>query len=1419
MSDPVPRTCTEIGEDGSPVEPERPSDKPVDWRSILAGDASGAGAEPSLALDDFRESSAYVLLGAPGAGKTTLFQAEGARAGCHYVTARDFLTFDGGCQREDVTLFIDGLDEVRAGSTDGRTLLDGIRSRLDGLGRPRFRLSCREADWFGANDRTHLAKVSRDGTVRVLRLDPLSCDGLRALLSRHPGIGDPDRFIAEARERGIDALLDNPQSLRMLADAVSGGAWPDTRMRTFDLACERLVREPNPEHRLAHREGPGASALLAAAGRLCAISLLTGHAGYALAGGEGDSDYLGLEQIPGDRREILRRVLGSRLFQSPEEGRVTPIHRQIAEFLAARYLAASLNEGLPMRRMLALITGGDGGVVSDLRGLAAWLAAHCPAARRELVERDPVGVAAYGDAGVYTPDEKGHLLERLRPLDQLPNASLFTSLATSDMAPVLREYLNEGSRDDRHQSFKVFLLCVLANAAPLPALGDVFLDLAADGDGSPRPRGWAAICLAHGALVRPERFGEAVRRLLNGLRDGRIRDDDRSILGDLLRILYPTFIKPDEVLEYLDEDHEENDYIRRTVGRYRHFWRLDLARSSRPEDAAVVLDRLADLFDGSEEWRLTGEPPHPVLARAAGALAGKALSQADDRDLRRTLRWLRVAGGDDWGDPDSSRAIRSWIEARPERYKGLLRESASASRHLESQEFNAHMRLAKESLHGAKVPSDYGRWCLEEIARAEGNEDLAGFWFEEAWNTLLHDGGANGLTLEGGIDWCPAAAFALHDNGAEGLTLERLEAVAAGDAQLARVFDGLRLTDLHGEFAAMQRRKWQRSRERRRQQDQASTNRRRFFRRYRKALRDNRCPAGPLNAIAEAYWGHHPHIQGESGRERLRELLGEDALVSAALEGLRNAIHRSDLPSPKKVLALRIAGQRHLLAFPVIAGIDLLSENALSRLDAEQVRLAIALFLASRPPSGESAWLEATVGSHPGIAAEEIVRFATMELRRGERHVSFAYEMLDYEWLAEVARAVCPKLLRSFPPRAPRHLSGVLNRLLWWGAGNLEAPMMESIVARKLGGKSMTLIQRAHWLAAHLVVSTEPDLTSVEEFADAHPSAMAGFFTFYERSSARRLLLDRLSSTSLGRLARLLGAGRRPLSAVRSRLVEFRESDLVRSLLEELGMRTGDDAVSALTDLARDPDVAAWRPTIRRVQQEQRVLCRDARYRHPDIDAVCRALENRQPANAADLAALTFDHLGELARSIRHGNTNDWRQYWNPGGADRSWESECEDDGRDAMWTSSRSRVRFSTWEPKHEVDCRDALLSDLQARLRPLGIDSAPEGRYADEKRADIRVSYCGFNVPLKIKKCSQRDLWSAVRNQLSAKYTRDPGAGGYGIYVVFWFGNEAKPCQMPESGPRPGSAAELEERLRSTLSPEEKRLISVCVVDVARP
>ena len=247
-------------------------------------------------------------------------------------------------------------------------------------------------------------------------------------------------------------------------------------------------------------------------------------------------------------------------------------------------------------------------------------------------------------------------------------------------------------------------------------------------------------------------------------------------------------------------------------------------------------------------------------------------------------------------------------------------------------------------------------------------------------------------------------------------------------------------------------------------------------------------------------------------------------------------------------------------------------------------------------------------------------------------------------------------------------------------------------------------------------------------------------------------------------------------------------------MIGQLGSNASEEATDALDFLLKDTNLVKWRDNLQSARLEQLAARREAGFRHSEIGQVVSTLKNEAPANAGDLAALVLDTLQDMALWIRNGNTNDYKQYW-------------------GLEPGSKRPVA-----PRHEDACRDTLLSDLQKRLAPLGIDAQPEGQYADDNRSDIRVSVgggSGFAIPIEIKKNTHRDLWRAIRDQLITRYTRDPLADGFGIYLVFWFG--ADKTQPPPDGKRPASADELEQRLRTTLSTDENRKISICVVDVA--
>ena len=446
MSIIVPHTCTEMTDE-----------KAQQGRNSV-----------SQPLARFRDTPAYVLLGDPGSGKTTAFKVESeATENGSLISACDFLDFYETRSHEwrDKTLFIDGLDEVLARTSDARTPFGEIRRRLDMLGKPRFRLSCRQADWLGKNDLTKLGAVSPNSNVTSLRLDPLTNSDVEKILMDWLGnVDDADEFIAKAGDRKIDRLLTNPQSLDLLVKAVTvGGSWPESRLETFGQACRQMVLEDNEEHRAARESSsiavhtPTPEELLDAAGRLCAVQLLSGAAGYTWGLGQPSENYPAVDKCDGINPNLLRFTRSTKLFRGESNNRFAPVHRHIAEFLGARHLARLIEGGLPAQRVISLMTGEDGIVVTEMRGLSAWLAALCREARSALIERDPIGVGLYGDIRGFSHDEKRTLLDSLnRESYRLHSEEFiwktraaFGALVTPDMQAVLENVLNDHSREKK----------------------------------------------------------------------------------------------------------------------------------------------------------------------------------------------------------------------------------------------------------------------------------------------------------------------------------------------------------------------------------------------------------------------------------------------------------------------------------------------------------------------------------------------------------------------------------------------------------------------------------------------------------------------------------------------------------------------------------------------------------------------------------------------------------------------------------------------------------------------------------------------------------------------------------------------------------------------------------------------------------
>ena len=1067
-------------------------------------------------------------------------------------------------------------------------------------------------------------------------------------------------------------------------------------------------------------------------------------------------------------RRILRAVIAnSYLFKAEsDETRLIPVHRHIAEFLGARHLAKLIDSGLPAQRVIALITGADGGVVTEMRGLSAWLAVQCPRARMALIGRDPIGVGLYGDLHQFSHDEKRALLNALKHVGDRLGSELgsrywtaaFGPLATADMGPVLREILTDSARDKQHQMLALFVLRILEEGSPLPELSTLLLDIARDDTSSPRVKALSLNAFLHTCPDGREKTN-LLKQLLADIQAGQVTGPDNELIGILLSWLYPQDLPASQLWNYLPESRNSD-----STNSHIQFWGYDLLKKSSDENVLELLDSLQYLPPGLHPAL---ETPKPYLENLPLKLLARGLDVYGDRiPTEQLYDWLGV------GLPrtrhrlgEEARNVRGWLEQHPAIQKAILTEGVRRYTESDDESFSRYMHEVERRLYGANPPSDLGPWYAQQAIAATDSQVAEHF-----------------------IVRASRAGFPLESQ------LEQ----ARGHRELQdRISRMITQRDQYGaEYQEHERQRRSYTEERERKENEWLA----YVRSNEIALRENRAAPALLDELAKVYFRNF-FSNDHGGPEAVeKELQGDQSLTQAALQGLRGTPDRSDIPELEAILSLcEKRRTRYYLELPFLAGLAEIertaSEDAV-QWDTDRIHKALAFYYCRTHGEYRPEWYRRLLEAHPEVVAEVQVRFAVSEFRSDSESIYKLWELAHDPEHAQVAQRASLPLLHSFPVRCKLKQLRELDNLLWAAIQYADRTSFKELIERKLSRTSMNHAQRTHWLAAGLVASParcHERLNDLVRDREKHVQQAVNFFYDLEWESRYELGIPvPLEISAMELLILLIGNHTGPELRSEGGFVtpSMEASRLVHGYIQHLAASPAKEASAALARLLADPMLEHWRAELSRARDSQQIVRRDAEYRHPTLEQVRETLRGGAPANPGDLAALLVDRLQEIAMRIRTGNTDDWRQYWN------------EPSGQEPT--------------PKHEDHCRDALLSDLRQCLPP-GIDAQPEGQYASDNRADIRVACRDFQVPIEIKKNSHRELWRAIQNQLIAQYAIDPATGGHGIYLVFWFGRNY--TRRAPDGDRLDSPEELKRQLERTLSEDEARKISVCVIDVSRP
>ena len=1032
------------------------------------------------------------------------------------------------------------------------------------------------------------------------------------------------------------------------------------------------------------------------------------------------------------------------------------------------------------------MTGYDGGIVSELRGLSAWFAAHSPQSRGEIIGRDPLGMVLYGDIRSFSGCEKRRILSRVaeeteknpwitRAVGLDPNLQY---LATPDMREYFQGVLADQQGDDTHQSFVGFLLKTLQHESRIPELAGVLMEIVRDNGQRPEIRKYALRAFIRQREKTAETAAE-LEALLEDVHSGSVRDPDDELLGLLLLELYPDSLSASDIWKHFRTPKNPNFY-----GMYYFFWINLVEQSTTAELDALIGEFLKCLEQVLEEYK-SGGRQFGLFSELRLRMLPRLLETTEKEVLSDDLfSWLWVASAPEvWGpgSGEEKRAICEWLNNYPEAKKSVF--SAGAKRNIAPRDI--FFRLFWDL--GVVPPSDFGLFCLEEAVGAT-DEESRDFFLHETVKAIKSSNFSEGLS-EGTVK----------EKLADHPVLERRF------MDLVTEYDSRREESLSHERDLQK--KVLKHREAQRKQQQAWIDK---VRSNEEALRENRCPIYLIHELAGVYFGLVTDVAGGTPLDRLRNFLGGDEnLVRAVQESFKGSISRAEVPNEAEIIKLGKESRLHFLALPFLAGLTEIfrngSESGREPLTEKQMHQALAFYfsapIATSVLESQSSWYRSLIKRNPEMVSDVLIKSVRSMLHKGRSTKTSIEPLLLQEDHAAVARLATLPILKAFPVRCGAWRMEELNYLLRAALLHCDEEQFLSLIKKKLSFSSMNVAQRVYWLTAGYIVSPSGFFEELETYLMGRESRIQNLVDFLALTHSIRpdtKRVERLDVPATKLLIQLIGPLYKPhwLSSgevVSSFDKSWQAAELVYDLIRKLGSFQSPCATEALEELSSDDALRSWSSYILSVSYEQKSIRRECDFRQPDVEQVLETLGNKKPATVADLAALTTDVLNELARDIRDGNTSDWRRYWD----------------------MDKNNKPF---KPRAENLCRDALLSDMKRKFESSGIDVQLEGHYADDKRSDIRVAYRGeYNVPVEIKKSYHRDLWSAIEDQLIAKYTRDPGADGHGIYLVFWFGR--KFCQSPAGENRPRNAEELQEQLLNSLSAYHRRKISICVIDVAKP
>lgn len=1318
-----------------------------------------------------------VILGDPGIGKTWLMEELGKADGLQFIRATSLLRQPDHSDFNNKRLVIDGLDEV-ASISEGDPL-HNVLIKLIACGKPPFILSCRSAEWKAATGKLDIADEYGVAPVS-LDLDLLSEEEAAAALERKVDQSKAREAIFALKQADLEEFFQNPLYLDFVAAIVKAdGALPRTRAGLYEQAVAQLRLEPNARHRGKGVDALSEDASLDAAGAIMAAMLITGASGIAINGAS--SAGLKLPELSELADPIaMTAVVRSNLFRaiSGTPGQFAPLHRTVAEFLGARWLARHVDRHPHSRHLAGRIVGqltAEGGVPSSLRGLHAWLPKFSPSRLGPgAIERDPYGVIRYGDGDGLSPEQARQLTTTLRRLSKFEpwfREGYWASEAISGLVqPALLDDIRTIIMDESETvAFRSLFTEAVAGSDLISDLSDELTTILFDPKRAYRERRDAGTALASAPSDGFD-WTEALNRLLKSK-----NSDCHRLAVELIDDIGFDRL-PDGVIAKIILAHARlfQDKERESVT-FGSLFRLE--REFPDERIAAVLDALAATvlpkLDPKKWWGDGYDDRWSEFAGLVRRLCSRQLAFDASAVLPQQLRsWLGMIEREHTRNDEYVKAIADHLRSDDRLRRGVQR-LALLEKRVDEGYFARSFYLSRIS-SGFSVTDDDARLLLAELVKRNDPGD------RDSWMALVSLFRAEGVI--------PPAIRKL------------ARPYAKGDREL---LDFLTKKTSRGKLEDWEKKDRKDRREREVRKAKATAAARQNYGDNIAGIR-----AGELRWIfapAQAYLDMYTDLERKGPPEgRVEEWLGEE-ICAAALKGFEAVLHRSDLPTVDQIAQSYAESRVWNFIYPMLAGAGRrhLSGEGFEGLSPEIVS-ALMLSCEQELLSGREQFdgLEDALRAHlrrdPAAYEEHWRRKMEPMLQHKRSHVPGLYRFVRTQDERPLSTQLSREWLERYedlPLDVERELAGCLIDALGEGQTSwLDG--IKSIANARLATLPLDGDRYRYWRGIQFAFDFDEAVKGLGEHSKVDREWLWQLSqSFYDRFGDKdgRILPSLAQLNWLVQIFRLQWPHvDRPAGVTSGNNNPWDATQLMEWAIFQIAKDPTDQSTRMLSAL-RDAPEDSYTGTLQAAIAIHRRARLEANFRSPSIEAYKAVLsDSGQPQNAADVQAIVLGELAYFQERLRGDALNPVNNFY---------------DDSD---------------KPRSENACRDQLLIALGPIL-PFGIQTPPEVAMPQGNRSDGAFAFGDIAVPLECKGQWHKDVWAAATTQLDRFYSVEHRAAKKGVYIVFWFGSDVPAGKRlklrPKDTPRPGSALDMELALQTMLPIERRADIAIVVLDLTRP